>query len=113
MTWAALIAALIEVFGPILVEWLKRWLEDRLKTAATHLPEPTSFAHHSAPPAALFDKAISLLPPLAFARRTLLRRLRASAVKRADALMSGQAVAVLTADERAELREAAGAAGNE
>jgi hypothetical protein len=32
--WGSIIAQLITVLGPVLVEFLKKWLDDKLKTAA-------------------------------------------------------------------------------
>ena len=113
MSWAVIINMLIELFGPILVEWLKKWLDDRLKTAAAHLPDPHTFASPMAGTTALFDKAIASLPLLAFSRRTLLRRLRSASVARSEMIFSGTHPMALSAEEQAEISDAAGAARNE
>ncbi len=62
---------------------------------------------------ALFDKAVGSLPLLAFARRTFLRRLKGSAVARSEMIFNGAGAGQLTAEESAEIRDAAGAAENE
>lgn len=113
MSWATIINALIELFGPILVEWLKQWLDDRLKTAASHLPEPSSFSSPAAGTMALFDKAIASLPILAFSRRTFLRRLRAAAVERSEMIFAGSASIGLTFEELSDIGDSAGATRNE
>lgn len=100
MGWSAIILALIQVLGPILIEWLKKWLEDRLQQAAARLPAVESFGSPELARAALFDEAIASLPRFAFARRALLRRMKAT-----DADPSPEALA--------ELRDIAGAAEQE
>lgn len=34
MSWAAVIAAILGVLGPLVQEWLRKWLDDRLRRAA-------------------------------------------------------------------------------
>lgn len=100
MGWSAIIIMLIELFGPLLIEWLKKWLEDRLNKAAASLPAAESYGSPELARAALFDEAIAALPRLAFARRALLRRMKAT-----DANPTPEALA--------ELRDIAGAAEQE
>lgn len=100
MGWSAIILALLEIFGPLIVAWLKAWLEDRLNRAAANLPAPESFGSPELARAALFDEAIADLPRFAFVRRALLRRMKAT-----DANPTPEALA--------ELRDLAAAAANE
>lgn len=101
MGWAAIITALLQIFGPILGEWLKKWLDSLLNKAAARLPDAETFGSPDAARAALFDEAIASLPRFAFARRSLLRRMRAHG--------TGE----LTPDQKAEFCDLAGAAENE
>lgn len=103
MGWSAVILFLIELFGPALVEWLLRWLDNRLVMAATLLPSPTSYPTEADARAALFDQAIDSLPRFAFARRTLLRVLRDIAVRGGP----------LTPEDGAAVRDAGRAAEEE
>lgn len=109
MGWASIIAALIQLFGPALVEWLQKWLDGILKRAAESLPDVTTYAAEPLAREALFDRAIALTPRFAFARRTLLRRLKTSAILHGYP----EAVGHLTPDELAEVRDAAFAAADE
>lgn len=102
MGWAALISSLLEIFGPVLAEWLKRWLDSLLQNSAARLPAAESFGSAKAARTALFDEAISSTPRLAFARRGLLRRMKAHAE-----------VKSLTGDAAEELRDLASAAASE
>jgi hypothetical protein len=120
MGWAAIITALVQLFGPILAEWLKKWLDSLLNSAAARVAAPETFTTPAAATAAMFDEAVSGLPRLAFARRSLLRRLKAAAMPRAGAVFgaAGAAAAVsavpaITSDEWVELRDVAGAAEQE
>lgn len=81
MGWAAIITALIELFGPLLANWLKECTEERLSNAAAELPDADSYASEGEAAAALFDRAISDLPRLAHVRRAALRRAKAIAVE--------------------------------
>lgn len=79
MGWEMLILALIQVLGPILVEWLKDWLERRLQQAAARIPELADYPTEDEARDALFDTAIAMTwNPL---RRYLLRRLRHHAAR--------------------------------
>lgn len=111
MTWATTIAALLSTFGPMLSEWLKKWLEDRLKASAALIPAPAAVGNARSGMHVLFDATIAATPRVAFARRALLRRLKAVAVDRADELARGS-VTLAPADVE-EIRDAAGAADSE
>lgn len=41
MNWASIFAAIIAVVKPLVEEWLKRWLDDRLKAVERTLPAVT------------------------------------------------------------------------
>lgn len=56
---AAIILAIVQLFGPIVAKWIQDWLESRLKRAAEQLPPATAFASDGAAASALFDKAIA------------------------------------------------------
>jgi hypothetical protein len=106
----ALVAALISVFGPAFLAWVRKLLN---KTAKS-LPAPESYPTPHAATAALFDAAIEAVPARKFGRRILLRVLRRVAVARAPELFEaaragGGAVPPLTELEAAELADAAGA----
>lgn len=93
MAWAAIISALLSIFGPLLLDWLKKWLDSRMVEAAARLPAAETFGSPELARAALFDEVIADLPRFAFGRRALLRRMKATA---ADGTM--------TADEAAEMK---------
>lgn len=104
MGWAAVIAMIIELVGPYLMEWLKQLLERWLSRAAADLPAPAT----GGDVVGLFDAAIDRLPRLAFARRALLRAVKRVAEPRAAALLAGT-VGGLTISEMDDLKDAAGA----
>lgn len=111
MGWSALIMMLIQVLGPILVEWLRKWLDSRLARAAEKLPAMSSYASEHAARNALFDQAIADLPHLAYARRALLRRMKDASI---DAGVTSQGAArPLTEEEATGLADLAGAAAEE
>lgn len=61
MTWVAIIGALLSVFGPLLTDLLKKWLNRSLEDASKSLG--VSAATYSSPEAArnaLFDRAVKL-----------------------------------------------------
>lgn len=101
MGWAAIIAAIMQVFGPLLAEWLQKWLDSLLNKSAARLPTLSSFNTAEAAKGALLDEAISSLPRLAFARRAMLRRMKSMSVNSASD------------EDVAELRDIAAAAENE
>lgn len=83
MSWAAVIAAILEIIGPVIAEWLKRWLEDRLNRAATRLPPPGNLpGGEGEARRTLLSAALDGLPRTAFARRTFLRVLLSLPVDR-------------------------------
>lgn len=96
---SAIIAAIIAIVGPIIAEWLKKWLENILSRAATRL-EGRAFGNDTLARSALLDEAIGLTPRFAFARRALLRKLKAT---------NGD----LSPDDVEAIRDLAGAAENE
>jgi len=81
MVWTSLIAVLLELFGPLLADWLKGCTEERLANAAAELPPADTYGSEGEAAAALFDRAISDLPRLAFVRRAALRKAKAVAVQ--------------------------------
>ncbi|HVL15721.1 MAG TPA: hypothetical protein VM529_24325 [Gemmata sp.] len=81
MGWASLIAALIQLLGPVLQEWLKDCTEEKLKEAAAQLPKASTFGSEGAAAAALFDKAIANQKPWALLRRRALKKAKAAAVE--------------------------------
>ena len=112
MSWAAVIAALLQVLGPVIADFLKQLLDKWLSRAAESLPAPEGPGHVGR----LFDAAIERTPRFAFARRNLLRVARRVAESRAGAIFAaagGAPLAPLTAAEAAELADAAGAADAE
>jgi hypothetical protein len=76
MGWAAIIAAIIELFGPMLKEWLQKWLESRLKKAAERINVADFGTDERAAKVALLNVAIADTPRFMFARRLLLRQMR-------------------------------------
>lgn len=101
MGWAAIISALLSVFGPMLIKWLQEWLASRFAEVAAALPDVATFGTPAEARNALFDGAIASLPRFAFARRALLRRMKAHGDE------------PLTGDAAAEFRDMAGAAASE
>jgi len=81
MVWTSLIAVLLELFGPLLADWLKGCTEERLANAAAELPPADTYGSEGEAATALFDRAIADLPRLAFVRRAALRRAKAVAVQ--------------------------------
>lgn len=102
---AAIIASLLSIFGPVLADWLKKCLEERLNDAAAGLPPAASFATEGAAVEALFDAAIDNLPRWAFIRRRSLERMKAASVTADGKLRT----APLTAEELREARDIVGA----
>ena len=77
MGWAAIITALLQIFGPMLAEWLKQWLDSWLNKAAARMGDAVAYGDDAARTEALLTKAIDMLPFWALARKSLLRRMRA------------------------------------
>ena len=112
MSWAAVIAALLQVLGPVIADFLKQLLDKWLSRAAETLPAPAGPADVGR----LFDAAIERTPRFAFARRSLLRAAKRVAESRAAevfATAGAAPLAPLTTAEAAELADAAGAADTE
>lgn len=106
MGWVAIIAALLQVFGPVLLKLLEKWLH----LAAASVTVPGDAADAPGAVAAVFDEAVRICPRPGV--RALLRAAKPVAVSRARVAYtkaSGAAVGVpeLTADERAVLHDAA------
>lgn len=93
---SAIIAQLIAIFGPLLVEALKKWLESLLNRAANNVPK-------NANAATLLNAAIDLTPRVRVGRRALLRLIRD---KSHDAIAAGE----LNAADKKEIRLLAAAA---
>jgi hypothetical protein len=106
--WLAIISALLTIFGPLIADWLKGCLEERLNEAAASLPPAETYASEGDASDALFDEAIRGLPRFAFARRAALRRAKAAA-REGDGIRT----APLTAAELDEARDLVGAVKNE
>lgn len=104
MGWAAVIALIIDLVGPYLMEWLKQLLERWLSRAAADLPAPAT----GADVVGLFDTAIARLPRFAFARRALLRAVKRAAEPRAESMMHGTSLLPLSPAEAADLKDIAG-----
>lgn len=119
MGWGALIAVIIELFGPVLADWLKKLLEQWLRQAAESAtlsePDPAMMAAENI--SLLFDAAIDRMPRLAFVRRNFLRSCKRAALARANQLMhaaqGGGSPTQLFPGERDELRDAAGAVADD
>jgi len=77
--WVTIIAGLIEVFGPVLADWLKAFLAHLFTRAAAELPAPETFGgadNADKAHSALCSKALDLLPRRAVGRRLLVRAMR-------------------------------------
>lgn len=101
--WPTIIATLIEVLGPLLVEWLKQWLSAKLTAASQVVSVGAGPAEQAV--GALFDEAVAQTPRRAVLRRALLRRVKAAAVARAPQVMA--ATFSLSPAEAEEIRELA------
>lgn len=58
MSWAALISALISVFGPFLKDLIQKWIDKHFNKTATLLGDMAKFGDEASAREALFDKAI-------------------------------------------------------
>jgi hypothetical protein len=81
MGWAAIIAALIRVLGPVLAGWVEDCTKERLEKAAAKLPAADTYASEGEAAAAVFDRAIKDLPRWAKWRRKALQRAKEVAVQ--------------------------------
>lgn len=111
MPWSAILAVLLQTILPLLVEWLQKWLESRMKVAAERLPAVSSYPSNERAVAALFDEVIASVPRRAMGRRLLLKMLKNKAVARADEVVAG--TFELDADEIDEMRDVGAIAESE
>lgn len=91
MTWATIIAMILEIVGPYLMGWLKTWLESHLHKVAARLPVPATFgtvsptaAENNAAIGLLLDHAETALPLFAFLRRLLIHHVQSLAEAKAS-----------------------------
>jgi len=117
MGWISIVTLLVQIFGPLIADWLKRRMEDRLKKAASSMPAMVSFGSAGDGVAALFDRALADTPLILVGERRMLKAARKAALARAEevwAAASGEspaaAFAPLSDVERGEIAEAAAAA---
>ncbi len=110
MGWSAIIAAILSIVGPFLVDWLKKCGEERAKRSADRLPAFESYSSPGAARDALFDAMIDDLPRWARARKALLRRLKSVAMKEG---VTGAGVVTLDPADAAELADLGGLASEE
>lgn len=95
MGWAAVITLILQIFGPALSEWIRKWLESRLKKAMAGAGEFP--AVESDAPLRLVMTALNETPWFAFARRNLLRILADLIVARQGNLTTPMTVHELSA----------------
>lgn len=107
MGWELLLAQLLSVLIPMLVAWIQKWIEGRLKKASERLPAVHTYASEADAAVAVFDAAIEDLPRWAFLKRALLRRAKAACVK------NGKVMTEASAEDAVELRDLANALDNE
>lgn len=90
MTWSVIISILLQIFGPFLVEALKKLFEKWFKKAEKNLTDvdPTNL-----PPEAaigkLFDELLTVVPRRQIARRLMVKAMKRAAVYRAGEIMKG------------------------
>lgn len=106
MGWAAIISAILAIVGPLIAEWLKKWLESRLHKVAERMPF-VSFGDDQAAAIALLERAVEDTSRFMFAKRMVLRRALA-AVRRPNGL-----TAPLSPEDAAELADVAALADDE
>jgi hypothetical protein len=80
MGWAAIITALLQMFGPALAEAMKRLLEKWLNRAADQMATNT-FGDAQAASVALLDRTLAILPWYAVLKRAMVRRMKAAAAR--------------------------------
>lgn len=98
MGWAAIITLILQTFGPLLVEWLKKWLEDRLKKASTMVAAPESFGDDTDRQEVLLRAVLQDTPRRMVLRRVMLRNMIA-ALKDPVAMEDVREIAAMTAAE--------------
>lgn len=107
MTWLSVLSVLINLFGPLLVEWLRELLEDTAREMPGR-PASSPGAFLDADLESLFDKARSKVWWFQFRKRSAVALAKRAAMRRAaqiHAAAMGRPIVMtpLTADERAEL----------
>ena len=98
MSWAVIIAALLEVLGPVLQDLLRQLLDRWLTRAARTLPDPGDSMQSNLDD--LFDRALDQCRWWQFGRVALLERARSAALRRSNA------VAAFAAGDRTVIPEA-------
>lgn len=94
MTWLAVFNVLVQLFGPVLVEWLRRLLND----AAKEMPgEPSEWSGaFDIDLTMLFDRARGKTWGWQFRKRAALRLAERAALRRADEIRAGVMGRVVT-----------------
>lgn len=77
MQWAAIFAALWQVFGPVVNQLIQQLISKWFNKAAAQLGDAAQFPDEVTAQAAAIDKTLTLLPRWAFARKALLHRMKA------------------------------------
>lgn len=106
MTWASVIAVLVQLFGPLLVEWLKKLLDDAAKEME-YVPSGDSFSF-ALELSDLFERARGKVWWFQFRKRAAVKLAEKAALNRADEIRRGvmgrpTVLTPLTADERIAL----------
>jgi hypothetical protein len=109
--WGPLIIAVLQFLAPLLLDWLKKWLDGRFKSAAAAMPPADTYPDEHAARNALFDEVLARLPRHAKLRRKLVERARGACVT--AGVTSAGPERVLPAEERAELAALSRDAGEE
>lgn len=107
MGWSAIIAFLMQLFGPLIAEWLRKWLDDRFAKVLPMMPDPAAYPDDAARVRAICDAALATVPRIAFMRRSLIRRIQVAAVAQANSPRP------LTPEEIADVSAAGRAAEDE
>lgn len=107
MGWAAIIAALVQFFGPLVADWLKKCSEKKATDVAEQMPDVDTFASEHEARDALFDQVIEKLPRRAFVRRAFARRMKAVAAKNGITSQGGEPLSEEDVKELTGLADAA------
>lgn len=78
MSWMAIIAMLVQIFGPYIAKLFKKWLDKLFNRVAKTLPHPSTYSSTAAARVALIDAAIEETPIYRPIRRAILRMMRDS-----------------------------------
>lgn len=99
MTWATIIASIIQIFGPFLSDLVKKLIDKWFNKASTKLgaTDPTTLAPDDAINM-VFGEVEENLPRVAPARRLLLKIMKRVSLKHSAAIVSGQPVSLDAAD---------------